>query len=928
MVIPTDMDPERERIPRIPVQRRILLLLFDHMEKKDDFEVPEVLSQKGMGRELGLRQTHVSRTLSELGSAGFVNSRSARIRGIGRKRKVYFLTRKGELEILGFIERWETRRLPVRTRERKLKSLSLSRTVELIRRETGSAPSYHEIFNRYYDGSEIDVLAGSDSLSGAPVSSHFYGREEEMRIISDSIQKGESSFIVISSIAGMGKTALIANISSFKTYGPVTWTRVTEWTRPEKILTDWSLFLRDNQRTALLDHLRLQDGADVVTAVQRLLRDLSKFEGILILDDYHRSGDKLDGMMSAIKDGLKGKGPIFLIGTRERAGFYGRADILIRKRVIEIELDGLDRDSSFKILKDRGIPPQERASMFDLTRGHPLALELVSESYRTGIIDASIDLERYALEELMNDLDEGERGILYLASAYEQPVVADGLLVLPDADRETLMRLSDRMLLRIYRDGTYDLHDLLRHIIRKRMTPEQMKRYTEMAIEHLSGRGSEKDMIHFLVLLERAGKRKVLVRQVIDMGETLMARGNTQILDVLDSVSESELTGIDLIKYLILSSDGDRREGREDSASAKLERALNLCDELIPGSGKEKTKRAVIEQVSRIFFREAEISRSTGKGEDTLSLNRRNVRYQRRYGDRMGLGKALNNLALAYKDRGELDRALEILEEAREIFQREGDPVPLSFVEANKADVHITARDFKKAREQIRLAASHRIKPAHQSGLLRLKLGLFCFRMGDHTSAGKYFLESYTSFRDAGSKTMCLRVLEELLKCAVEKGDENEAQEYLKSADSSLKELPMNDPERLAIIRDHSINVLSYHWRWKRGSFGRRASEMIDLLIHESGFKGAVQQITDIADGFRDPEIRDRILKEAAGRYGEKREFKGRTVLKIRRAEGLVKAGKYQKARSVLKGALKEAKISRFSGAVSRIEKTLDGIRK
>ena len=104
-----------KRAIKVSVQRKILLLLKEMNRFRDDFEVPETLSQKGIGRELNIRQNHVSRALSELKESGLVESRTTHIKDIGRKRRVYFLTKEGQMENLEYINSIQDRTVPVRS---------------------------------------------------------------------------------------------------------------------------------------------------------------------------------------------------------------------------------------------------------------------------------------------------------------------------------------------------------------------------------------------------------------------------------------------------------------------------------------------------------------------------------------------------------------------------------------------------------------------------------------------------------------------------------------------------------------------------------------------------------------------------------------------------------------------------------------------
>ena len=151
------MAASENKLKRITVPRRILLLLYDHQKFVDNYETPEVVTQSGIANELSLRQNHVSRALRELISGGFIFTRSAHITGLARRRFVYFLTENGFDDVQDYISESMQKTILVHITKDKLKEYTLTKVTEILKDRLGYTPSIHQILTRYYDGTKIDI---------------------------------------------------------------------------------------------------------------------------------------------------------------------------------------------------------------------------------------------------------------------------------------------------------------------------------------------------------------------------------------------------------------------------------------------------------------------------------------------------------------------------------------------------------------------------------------------------------------------------------------------------------------------------------------------------------------------------------------------------------------------------------------------------
>ena len=895
---------------RVSVHRKIMLLLRDNMRHMDDYEVPEVLSQKGIGRELGLRQNHVSRALSELKDEGLVESRSARIKGVGRRRKIYFLTRKGESEIGDYLLSLHERRIPVRFPDRRLKSLRVPKVMDALTEEMGSRPSYYQLLNDYYDGSEVDLLAGKKGVSaqGPPISKHFFGREGEKVKLKEAIGDPGIPVVTVVSLAGMGKTTLMGKVVSEMRDLFVDWTNLTEWIGPERLFRKWSRHLASYGRTSLLDHLGKGGKFDLDLCVDKLLKDLRGLDMVIVLDDYQRSNDSVDKVLSMVMS--RSGGFTFLIGSRERPPFYGKRDLMVTKKVVEIRLEGLDRQSSEKILKERGVPVQEWERVMDITKGHPLALELTAEAFLSDPVGLSKEVENYLGKELISGLEGVEREILYLAAAYEQPVVSDGLLLVKGSDRETLESLKERMILTEYPDGTMDLHDLIRDNVRKWMGEKLLDRYRDMALSHLSHRGSEREIIHYMILLRRAGRRKEMNRLILDMGCSLLETENSLVADHLRDMDPSGLSGLDRIKYLVLRADLDITSGRPQLGLKKLNEALVESDEL---TDDDSIRNELMELVSRVYTLKAEVCRTLGRRREEISNHLENVNRMRKHGSRAALGKALNNLALCYKNSGELNRAQGYLNEASVIFEETGDAVSNAFIHANLSEIMVMRRDIKGARGRLRIVDDTRVRSTRVEARLRRKTGLCRMRMKDWKEAMNDMKRSYLCSMNEGDRQGAALSVCDMLEISLRGEDRDSAVSNLESLVPFL--YGDNDQKEIA-------------WTYLRGLLSLEGVALPRKLL--DGIDDSLRILVESEDPgtlikglekYRDASNRkalNRTFEKSASLLRENGELHASVVVTLWLAEDLIDAGNKKKASKLIKRAKKDASRIDFKKAIRR----------
>src|SRR5438034_461676 len=124
----------------------------------------------------------------------------------------------------------------------------------------------------------------------------------------------------------------------------------------------------------------------------------------------------LDASSNTVADPVPAK---ILVASRVHPTFYERSDVL-RGRVVEMTLSGLDEAASEELLRSRGAPIEADAlhRVVASTHGHPFALELFAAS---GLDGGAVETERYVLETVLDGLDDSSEELLRTFAVLRRP---------------------------------------------------------------------------------------------------------------------------------------------------------------------------------------------------------------------------------------------------------------------------------------------------------------------------------------------------------------------------------------------------------------------------------------------------------------------------------------------------------------------------
>jgi DNA-binding MarR family transcriptional regulator len=569
---------------------RILLHLSAFDPSREAYDLPADVTQQGIADALGVRQSDVSRAVARMKADGQVEERISSI-GPGRagrkqRLKVYFLSGTGREMAQSLAARLqelvvtlppaegggEQRRVPLREVNRALGTgHPLLRLAGMVSPEGALVPPAP----RPAPGHE-------GAMPGPPRT--FVGRTGELSALLDRIRNGPEAVLVVTGIAGVGKTALAGRLLSELGGRPGFYFRVRGWADAGRLLGALGDFLQRSGRRRLAALLRKAGPPPGDGVAEALRRDLDGLGAVLVLDDFHESDGQpelvqlareLSDIVGALRPPCR-----LLIFSRTAPGFYDLRDIRVRRAVWELALDGLDETSSRELAAASGVPAEAASAVFRSTRGHPLSILLLGGV--PGSPGGPADHRQFIQEEVIGRIPAGERSMLQLLSVLRRPESSAFVLGMSDDALafDALSALVSRSLAQLS-GGGYEVHDMVRGAAYGRL-PETARRglHARAAALYLKAGGAEagaEAVHHFL----RGGEPDRAAQLLLSLGGELIAGGRLEecrsLLDLVGAGAQAESEGLGRLRQDLLAAYGDWDLGYEHLFQyTVLERATGL----------------------------------------------------------------------------------------------------------------------------------------------------------------------------------------------------------------------------------------------------------------------------------------------------------------------------------------------------------------
>ena len=341
-----------------------------------------------------------------------------------------------------------------------------------------------------------------DFSASAPRIVRFFGRKRELATLKKWVEDEEChNIIFIHGMPGIGKTTLAAKlIEGYRGSKHLFWHDFPDLGTLRGVLLRLAEFLSDLGHDHLEHYLRTRKSLDYDEVSKILRKSTGAIDAVLIFDDFHKTNEQIRAFfvcfLRILSSSSKTK---MLILSRETVSFYDERDVLEKKIVAEMELEGLNFESSKRLLKGKGIDKRRLKEIYGLTAGNPFFLET---------FELKDHLEKYMHDELFSRLGEDERRILGLLSIYRFSVPEDPLAMGDDFDFESLYTLTQKSIVKRDAHDRYFVHDIIKRFFYKRLSASKRREHHLVAARWYENKDEPTDLIEGIYHYKQGGEYK------------------------------------------------------------------------------------------------------------------------------------------------------------------------------------------------------------------------------------------------------------------------------------------------------------------------------------------------------------------------------------------------------------------------------------
>ena len=346
-----------------------------------------------------------------------------------------------------------------------------------------------------------------------------------------------SKIIVIHGIAGIGKSTLSSKfVEKYFDSRNIFWYRFQEWDTIRNILLPLGDFLADMDRKKLKFYLDSTPNIDYFDVLNILKNDLNQSNSILVFDDFQRVNDRIIQFFSSLTEHLEDiDDTLMIILSRSLIRFYNRRDVSLKNLIKEIRLEGLDREGSRKLLKPKALDKRGFDKLYKLTKGHPLALELLESA--DDIKYSTRDIMKFVHEEIFSKLNQEEKDLLKAISIFRGPIHSEAIFLEDSFEYEIVDKLSEKALLVELQSNVYELHDIIREFFYSRLAPKKRVEYHRKAAKYYQELDtSELAFVEVAYHLIQSNNQDEAAKLIIDHAPTVIGKGyHEEIMNIIMS---------------------------------------------------------------------------------------------------------------------------------------------------------------------------------------------------------------------------------------------------------------------------------------------------------------------------------------------------------------------------------------------------------
>ena len=582
-----------EKFPRLKSHEKLLLYLFQHLREKNKIDKLFLFSQDAISTSTGVNVKYLARTAERLKKEALMVEEKRSIPN-QRRRKVYFLTPKGEQEARELELRLADCDITLARGEnlKMLKARELEKVLEikLSYLDIGNALDGNEVLKEEELKKKVSSVKGGfvEHLETMTPLKYFFGRKQELVELEKALKKFE--FLVITGIAGIGKTTITKKfVENIRGTRNLFWFDVHNWTTWYGLAESFGNFLSDLGHPQVKNFCR-ENRNYSLEELESILRDfLYQCEGVVIFDDVEKSNPgimQFYGMLLRLVENMRGIKVVMCARHIPEPHFYDRRDVLTRGLVFEYPLKGLDFDSCKEMLESHNVNISAEAlkGLWDKLGGHPLFFEIIQSGVDLSRVTQELsDIGKYLYREIYKTLTDEERRVLGFFSIFRHPVKEEVLFLDESITRDTLEMIKERALIVPEKNGQFETHDVIKEFFYNYLNPNLKERYHRMALDVYTRYHPEYALTERSYHLIKARDLPEAVKLLFSLRERFIKEGNLgELSRQLDMIPEEELDPLTSLLYLAIRVDVAYSEGDLDQAMDLIEKLMGFKADIEP----------------------------------------------------------------------------------------------------------------------------------------------------------------------------------------------------------------------------------------------------------------------------------------------------------------------------------------------------------
>lgn len=695
----------------LTVSERILFHLQGFTKYEEKYEVPFHLTQDGISQSCGISRAHAAIELKKLKSSGLVEERLSHVRKGKTRRKVYLLTHGGKVRASAILQY---------VRDNQIDPLVDATKVS----------------------AEATPVRGKRICRSSPMPSlrYFFGRERELAELEEALRNPSRRLLAVRGIPGIGKTTLLVKLLSGMSDQRVFWYAVKPWDMPRNVAESLGAFFSENGDRRLEAYLA--SGAFELGEMSFLLKEMLMENGYMFAFDDADASEGIQEFLRMFRHS-SGAGKVAMT-VESNAGFYDRPEVVAKGEVTELELGGLDMKSAMKLLGARGIRGEMGRELVKAVNGHPLSLEMVTESTPK---EARYQLSRFFEERFYDALSEEQRSLLQLASVFQSAFSSDAI-------PRGLRGVRRGSMLREVAPGRFEIHASIRDFVYGHMASDDRRRWHSVAADHYLRSGDQQERLLHLLKANRKLEAEMLMAR---LGEELLDGCNVislwQLLENFESSKPRYRPSVMLTRARLAGLMGYYDDAWRILEEVSRDKGNGLGAEALIEMGLIMSERGELEEASKL------LTDALSQAEDAPQLR----------------AKALRGLGVVEFKMGDHAKAEALLGRSAQDSLSVMDQKGLLKAHLELGNVLIEQGEYEKAIEHYSKCAAG-IGPVDLSNSY-VKMGVACAHLDRLAEARSHLENAVRLAMDTGQPRTRAQALASLAEVLIRSGDASAARE-------------------------------------------------------------------------------------------------------------------------------------------------------